>query len=346
MRWRSLATVGCACIVHMKTLSPAWGAAPSPESSSAKADYRALSEEGATEFNRGNFQEALALFRKASSLTSSARTTRAIAKCLFELKHYTQAIHALDEALAAIDLPLPADLADDARTLRKRALDFTAVVTVVADPANLAIEVDGLPFQSGDRLDVGPHTVAASREGYVAFHERIEVVADATPTRSANSLRVVLARQSVGPTTIFVHDSATRAPQRVNPGFGWLGLGFVGVGLSVAGLVYYMDRNQNVGRCETAIAQQAYCGNLATLQTQRTLAVVSIGLGAATAVASSILFGLSLRVPLPEHATRAQMRLHVSPTIAQGRDAGSRGAGSWGAGPTVAGATVTLAGAF
>ncbi len=256
-------------------------------------EYRKLADEGMAEFNRGNAREALALLARAYEIYPSARALRAIAKCHFELKHYTQAIKSLDQALASQTDALPKELLEDARALRERSLGFTAVVNLRVTPPASAVFIDGSEATSGARFDIGEHEARASYAGYDDLRTRFEL-----SSPEPYDLRLTLVQANA----TGAKDSTAEGATQARP-FPWLAVGLVAGSLTVAGVGagYYFERSSELEDCRAAIEAGARCGNEDTLKGQRALGSGLFILGAVGTVGSLIFLGHEMRAPKRTH---------------------------------------------
>lgn len=258
----------------------------------ARADEpnaRALATEGYDEFQRTNYVEALALFERAYRAEPSSRLLRAIAKCLFELRRYTEAVAACDGALADPE-GLGEGLRTDVNELRTRALGFTGTVDVVVVPPSADVSIDGRPLvRSPDgtaRVDVGRHVVEASAPGYVMTRRELTVDAG-----TAQNVRVELTANGDHETK---NQSRTGAWALVGAG------GVVGVTGVVASTLWFVDRTRAVEACNEAAARGASCDNGSTVATERNLSLSGIiGSGIIVAV-SATFFVILARTPPPK----------------------------------------------
>lgn len=259
--------------------APASGSTDAP----APAEYRALANEGFEEFERRNYPEALALFERANAVQASPRMERAIAKCLFELRRYAEAVLACDRALAATQDALGEGLRDDVRELRARALGFTGLVRVVAEPPSATVLVDGRPLalvagRTEQRLDVGRHVVEASAQGRTPI--RREMAVDVG--------RTVEARLDLPP--VLVVDSAP--PSRA-AAYALLGAGAaLATGALVTSSLWFTDRSNAVDTCNEAAAHGARCGNGSSVATQRDLSLGAVVVSATVLAGTIAVFTL------------------------------------------------------
>jgi len=234
-------------------------------------DPRYHSERGYEEFQLGNFAEAAALFEVSYRMRPSARVLRAIAKCQFELRHYTRAIDFAERALAEKEEPLSPELETDARALRDRARAFVVDAEFDVSPPEASVVVDGQTVTPRVRLDVGTHSVHVSASGYASMTSSVAVQSDAqtrwtfhlVPLGASPVAEVREARPSIlFPATIG-------------------GIALVGTGIAAA---FWIDRNAAVVSCNDSVAG---CENIGSLRGERTFAAVGTLAGGAIVLGSA-----------------------------------------------------------
>ncbi|MDB4988655.1 MAG: hypothetical protein JWN04_3833 [Myxococcaceae bacterium] len=121
------------------------------------------------EFDRGNWEEAQALFRRAHNVAPNARTWRSLGVCAFELRQYVEATADLEAALIDPRKPLTDEQRKQVESLLARSRAFVSTYHVQVMPQNAEVIVDGKPVVlNGDtlHLDPGPHNVVVRARGY------------------------------------------------------------------------------------------------------------------------------------------------------------------------------------
>lgn len=169
-----VATLSLALVCLAHSLCPLPGRA---QASDDDTRYRELIRSAVTEFDLGQWQEAIALFREAHRLRPSARTHRGLGQALFEARDYVQAIPHLEAALSAP----PATFAKSQREILERALDqakrFIGSVRLELHPEDASVSIDGQPL--GDKrhvaLNPGEHTVSVRAPEYMSFQQRFVI---------------------------------------------------------------------------------------------------------------------------------------------------------------------------
>jgi hypothetical protein len=235
--------------------------------------------EAVDEFSRGNFEEALVLFRRIHAERPTARTHRALAKCYFELRRYTAAIEQSDLSLTSQVEPLDAELRHEIVELRTRAVAFTGFLRIRAPKApGDAFLVDGVTVRNLDqeRLDIGKHSVT---------------------WRGAVRSQLREVKIESGQTTDVVWSPESQAAER-RP-FPWFAVGATAVaaGSLGASLVYFANRRSAFSACDAAVSRGAVCANETGLTREYTLSIVLIPVS--TALAAMAVYGLiaSLQTP-------------------------------------------------
>jgi len=105
--------------------------APTAEAQNA----RNLTREALREFERGNFEEARALFLRAHELEPSARLERGAGMAAFEVRDYVEAHRLLQRALASDERPLTADQRAETEALLGRTQAFLGRFRFAVQPA-------------------------------------------------------------------------------------------------------------------------------------------------------------------------------------------------------------------
>lgn len=143
--------------------------------------YEAAIGAAVQEYERGNWLEAIELFRRAHALAPSARTHRGLGLSYFEARRYALAVQHLEAALADQRRPLTAQQRKEVgdALARARALVGEVVLTVV--PGDALVLVDGRALERGEHtlaLDAGSHELAVSRQGYATQQRTVDVAGE------------------------------------------------------------------------------------------------------------------------------------------------------------------------
>jgi hypothetical protein len=141
------------------------------EKGSDNAEYRGLIDAALSEFDSGNWNEALALFQRAHAVEPNARTLRGIGFCLFELRRYVAAVQHLEQAMVDARTPLSAAQRTSTQQVLDRAKAFVAHVKVRLSPEAALLLVDGQQVSataSELELDPGEHELSASADSFAA----------------------------------------------------------------------------------------------------------------------------------------------------------------------------------
>jgi tetratricopeptide (TPR) repeat protein len=149
-----------ACLALL-TLQPLAAARAQPD------DYDRLVQEAVREFDDANYQEARALFQRAHAQRPSARTSRALGFCSFELHQYVQAIAELDAALGDSKHALTEEQRAQAAATLSKAQSYVGRLTLVTDPVQAKLVIDGRAIRERAlQLDPGAHVIVASARGF------------------------------------------------------------------------------------------------------------------------------------------------------------------------------------
>lgn len=182
---RVLAWAGLACsLVFIQLWSPQSAAAQARGSSNAAgedAEYRSVIEEALAEYNRGNWEEAAALFDRAHRLNPSARTLRGMGLTAYEARRYVDAIRYLADALSETRRPLTQAQRDEVSSTLERARRFVAHLRLNIGPAEAKVTINGRPAEPDSKGDVttdpGLLDVEITADGYESALRRVRLTA-------------------------------------------------------------------------------------------------------------------------------------------------------------------------
>ncbi len=158
------------------------------------AEYREVLSQAVAEFDAGRFAEAKALFERAHALEPTARTFRALGMCAFEMRDYSAAVVALEQALVDPRRPLGPEQREDVERLLASARAFAVELPLELEPGDAELTVDRVPatVRAGKLLlNPGPHDVRATAEGFAPSSFRLVAERGRTPP-----LRIVLEREA------------------------------------------------------------------------------------------------------------------------------------------------------
>lgn len=139
------------------------------QTDSSNVAYRDSIERAIDEFNRGNWEEAYALFKRAHELQPSARTLRGLGVAAYEMRMYVEAIRHLEAALSDTRMPLPTESRSHAYSLLGHAREFVSILKLHLSPAQAEIHLDGRKVTLDDgqlAVNPGPHTLNVRAQGY------------------------------------------------------------------------------------------------------------------------------------------------------------------------------------
>lgn len=162
-----------------------------------------------------NYPEALAEFRRAHEIFPNARTLRGLGMVEFELRHYAESKHLLEEALASTAKPLDEKLRKETQALLDRARRYVSDVFVQLTPSTGSLMVDGHPVQlsPGDRilLEVGEHVLEARAPGRATERRSLNIKGGERLDVQMTLESLALAETPVAAST-GAHAEPTRAP--------------------------------------------------------------------------------------------------------------------------------------
>jgi tetratricopeptide (TPR) repeat protein len=143
--------------------------------------YEASIRAGVQEYERGNWLEAIELFRRAHALAPSARTHRGLGLSYFEARRYALAVQHLTAALADTRRPLTAVQRKEVRAALARSRALVGEVALVITPDDALVLVDGRALERGERtlaLDAGSHKLEVSKPGYATQRRTVDVAGE------------------------------------------------------------------------------------------------------------------------------------------------------------------------
>lgn len=265
--------------------------------------YRELLESAVGEYNAGRYAEARALFRQAHRRSPNARTLRGIGMAAFEMREYVEALRALRGALEEERRPLSDAQREHVEGLIERANAFVGRFQVRLAPETARLHVDGAPPRLEPDgtllLDLGEHRLEATCPGCTPVTRVVQV-------RGGESQGIVLSvppAEEAGPRddghgqddTTGAEPPAPTSRPSVGGGSGsvapvlLLGLGGALLAGAAGGVLWWLDRSDELDRCRGA---GAACRNEGSLTSERDLAVgltVAMGLAAVAAGLTGVL---------------------------------------------------------
>jgi nitrogen fixation-related uncharacterized protein len=278
------------------------------------AAYNAVVDEAVAEFSAGRWEEARTLFKRAHELSPNARTLRGMGMAGFEMRLYVQAIRELEAALRDTRKPLDVELRAQVQQLIVKARAFVGRVKPVVEPSQARLLVDGRdPVLEPDGtvlLDVGPHVISATLDGYKPSNVRLSVEGGAelvvrVPLEPLLSAAPVVPaidpnRPAVQPGPAAEPPAAPAAPPEPRSGshldtFAWIALaGGAAFGATAAvfwfgvGDGQYDDLQDSCGARGCSEREIADSG----VETSDALSTVFLSLALASGAASGVLFAL------------------------------------------------------
>jgi len=237
-------------------------------------DARALTREALREFERGNFEEARALFLRAHEVEPSARLERGAGMAAFEVRDYVEAHRLLQRSLASDERPLTEAQRAETEALLGRTQAFLGRFRFSVQPTEASVQIDlREPERETDGtvlLSVGEHSVVVEAEGYRSREQELEV-------RGGEDETIIIRLEAEG-TEPAVVDTG-----REVDGLGWAliggGVGFLALaGVGAAGWAHV---GGELSTCRDFEAAGGHCANEPTLATRRrSLATVTLVAGA------------------------------------------------------------------
>jgi tetratricopeptide (TPR) repeat protein len=138
--------------------------------------YQSAVRAAVSEYDLGNFQEALALFERAHALSPNARTLRGAGMSAFAMRKYVLAMRYLNESLTSESKPLTDAMRSEVQDLIARAETFVVTYRLDVQPAQVTVQVDGQAVEVADGvllLDPGEHEIVVSADGHEPVTRRV-----------------------------------------------------------------------------------------------------------------------------------------------------------------------------
>lgn len=211
-----------------------------PLMAAAQADssdaYDRLVSDAIHEFDAANYQEARALFERAHTARPSARTSRALGFCSFELHQYVQAVRELEDALADSRHALTDKQRAEASATLAKARSFIGRLSLVIEPAKAKLLIDGrMAATHVLSLDPGSHVIVASAPGFRARELTVTVMSG-----SRQTLQLPLVALDVAPARapdLALQEQAQGDSPVTERWWFWTAIGVVAAGAAVATVV-------------------------------------------------------------------------------------------------------------
>jgi hypothetical protein len=308
---------GLALAIGLLAIGPAAAAQEAPAGPAPAVDeqaYRSTIDEAVREFAGGHWEEARALFKRAHELSPNARTLRGMGKAAFELRMYVQAVRELDAAQRDTRKPLDDAMRAEVQGLIQKANEFVGRVRLTLEPPAAKLLVDGkepqLEPDGSLLLDLGTHVFGATADGFKPTNLRLNIEG-ASDQRVRVQLEPLLAGGPVGVPAIDPNKPppvaeqpkpdplAAPSPQPSPPvesdldTYAWIAAGGAvafGVGAGVFWMIGEGQYEDVSKECAPECTDQEIADS--GVETSDLLTTVFLGVGAAAAVTSVVLFAL------------------------------------------------------
>lgn len=278
--------------------------------------YRKLVADGLQEFDRGNWEEANALFEQAHAINPNARTLRALGLCAFEARRYTESLQYLNAAMTDTRKPLTAKQRDELQESIDRAGHYVGGLRLTVDPPEATVRIDGKAVLVDPQKDIivnaGTLEVEVSAPDYKTEVRRVRIGSQAHEALSVQ-LSPIRAEPSAPP------EPAPLAPAPVvdapvddtrddgNPVGTWKwvtgGVAVVGIAVGVTSLILADADAQKWNECRD-LTQESCANRRSRSQGETTIGIVGLAAGGAFAALTVVLFVLDAKDGGSESAAR------------------------------------------
>lgn len=282
-----------------------WAGAPHARADGAQ-DYGELIREAVGEFERGNWEEAHVLFRRAHALSPNARTFRGLGITAFESRRYVEAISALESALVDENKALTPEQRSEVESVIARARTFVAIYRIRVRPDDAEVLVDGARVDPSRELvlDPGEHAFVARAAG----HEDYQAIQRAN-AGSKNELEIELRPEAQG--ALSTPPPPNGAPKRRVRSHPWtfsLAGATVAVGAATLGVALVtkkknddFERRENDLNCASDPACHQETQELGKRGTRYERAIYGLaGVGGALLVGTTLAYFLERRADKPK----------------------------------------------
>ena len=168
-----------------------------------EAEYQQLINDALDEYDRGSWEEAAALFRRAHELVPSARTLRGMGLATYEARRYAESLHYLRDALTDTRRPLNNKQRAEVEATLQRAKLLVGSLRLSVEPSDAQVTINGRPFKrepDGSVLtDSGWLDVEATADGYETMLKRVRMSAG---DRQELSLHLSSERSAAAPSAV------------------------------------------------------------------------------------------------------------------------------------------------
>ncbi|MBO6935202.1 MAG: PEGA domain-containing protein [Deltaproteobacteria bacterium] len=245
-------------------------------STAGAQNARSLTRDALSEFERGNFEEARALFLRAHELEPSARLERGAGMAAFEVRDYVQAYRLLQRALVSEDRPLTDEQRAETEALIGRTQAFLGRFRFSVQPAEASVQIDlRAPEREADGtilLAVGEHSVVVEAEGYRSREQQLEV-------RGGEDETLIIRLEMEG-TTAGAEEPDERGREMDALSWALIGGGAGFLALAGAGIGGWAYAGGELSTCRDFEAAGGHCANEPTLETRRrTMATLTLVAG-------------------------------------------------------------------
>jgi hypothetical protein len=198
--------------------------------STAPDAYDQWVSEAIAEYEAGRWAEARTLFERAHAVKPNARTLRGLGVTAFEMRHYREAIDALQQAIADPRNPLTEPMRVAAEQTIERARQFVGTLRVALSPTNATLRVNGAVAQGHElQLDMGDYELSAEAPGYRATTVRVSV-AGGKVRELTLTLTSATARAGAGPAAATAADRPRDDDSLLGKWWFWTAAGVVVAG--------------------------------------------------------------------------------------------------------------------
>jgi hypothetical protein len=282
-------------------------------------EYRTLVKQGVQEFDRGNWPEAYAAFKRANDLLPNARTQRSLGFAAFEARRYALALGHLEAALVETRRALTPQQREEVAPIIERAKRYVARLKIAVTPDTATVQIDtgpqvALPASGELLLDPGQHDVRFAADGHA--DERVRLVLETGEQRELQvALRAAGAEPSAAapppeqaaPPADAAREPAAASPSMVGPYIVLAAGGALLISAAVTGLLARSAADELEEGCEQNVCDPELESAKKRGETLRLSTNVLLGIGGAAVAVGGVYWLLQRSSAPSEHRQGASV---------------------------------------
>jgi tetratricopeptide (TPR) repeat protein len=308
---------------------------PTPSSQPAPNSYDSFIEQGVTAYDSGRFAEARAAFRRAHEMNPTARTSRTIGMCSFNLGDYVDAATNLEASLEDARKPLTGEQRKQVADLLARSTPRIGRFAMKLAPTDATLSVDGRPASLNAQRELlvepGRHEISVQAPDHRPVQSVVNVEggdhttleftlapADRLAELPALNSPQPMAADDLRSSPATGRDDGSRLQSTL--GYVSLSVGAAGlVGFGVVSALALMEQHKLNDRCPDSNCGPAHFSELDRYDALKTASTAAlIGGGAFVLLGGALLLFQSEREPARAKTDGDPKRASIEPMIGPG----------------------------